>query len=188
MRPKPTPLEGALNTANYSQTGLSKAQADQIREIFELFDTDGGGCIDQQELQFAMTALGFQTKDSENHRKGKHKEALEVMDTLIDDGQVTLEEFSALMTGELSSQDPYEEARIAFSVLSKPDGDRSCDGIITLKKLEAACSEFAVRFNLLPSCYVIHTIFYIFNVQSTGLLPDIAHYLPFLGALSLLTV
>ena len=91
-----------------------------------------------------MTALGFQTKDSEHQRKGKHKEALEVMDTLVGDGKVTLEEFSALMTGEISSQDPYEEARIAFSVLSRPDGDRTCDGLITLKKLEAVCSEYAV--------------------------------------------
>jgi Ca2+-binding EF-hand superfamily protein len=153
LKPKPTPLNGALDTANYKQTGLSKAQADQIREIFELFDTDGGGCIDQQELQFAMTALGFQTKDSDHQRNRKHKEALEVMDTLIDDGKVTLEEFSALMTGEMGSQDPYEEARIAFSVLSRPDEDRTCDGLITLKKLEAVCLEYAVRFIVLTSCY-----------------------------------
>jgi Ca2+-binding EF-hand superfamily protein len=137
-------LEGALETANYRQTEISKAQADQIREIFQLFDTDGGGCIDQQELQFAMTALGFQTKDSGIQRKRKHTEAVEVMDTLICDGKVTLEEFSALMTGEMSSQDPYEEARTAFSVLSRPDGDRTSDGLITLKKLEAVCAEFAV--------------------------------------------
>ena len=138
------PLEGALDTDSYKQTTLSAAQADQIREIIELFDTDGGGFIDQQELQFAMTALGFQTKDSGNQRKGKHKEALEVMNTLIEDGKVTLEEFSALMTGEISSQDPYEEAQTAFAVLSRPDGDLMCDGLITLKKLEAVCSEFAV--------------------------------------------
>ena len=34
-------------------------------------------------------------------------------------GQVTLEEFSAIMTGEISGQDPYEEARTAFTVLSR---------------------------------------------------------------------
>ncbi len=144
-------MDGALDTANYNRTALSDSQADQIREIFDLFDTDGGGCIDQQELQFAMTALGFQTKDSQHQRKGKHTEALEVMDTLIGDGKVTLEEFSALMTGELSGQDPYEEARIAYTVLSRPDGDRTSEGLITLKKLEAVCSEFAVGNTLLLS-------------------------------------
>jgi Ca2+-binding EF-hand superfamily protein len=39
---------------------LSEAQAAQIKEIFYLFDTDGGGTIDTQELGFAMVALGFQ--------------------------------------------------------------------------------------------------------------------------------
>jgi hypothetical protein len=99
LRPVPTPIGDALATANYKQTTLSDAQAAQIREIFELFDTDGGGCIDQQELKFAMTALGFQTK--ENSQKSKHKEALEVMDTVMGDGKVTLEEFTEMMTGEM---------------------------------------------------------------------------------------
>ncbi len=88
-RPAPTPLANALSTANYKRTALSSAQAAQIREIFELFDTDGGGCIDQHELQFAMTALGFQTKESGHTRKRKHKEALEVMDNVMGDGKVT---------------------------------------------------------------------------------------------------
>ncbi len=179
LKPKPTPLEGALDTASYKQTGLSKEQADQIREIFELFDTDGGGCIDQQELQFAMTALGFQTKDSEHQQKGKHKEALEVMDALIDDGEVTLEEFSALMTGEISGQDPYEEARIAFAVLSRSNEDRTCDGLITLKKLEAVCSEFSVRsFSCLPISSLLVTLilppceFHFFNTKWSALAPE----------------
>jgi hypothetical protein len=87
-RPAPTPLADALSTANYKRTALSSAQSAQIQEIFELFDTDGGGCIDQRELQFAMTALGFQTKESEHTRKGKHKEAMEVMETVMGDGKV----------------------------------------------------------------------------------------------------
>ena len=105
----------------------------KIREIFELFDTDGGGCIDQKELQFAMTALGFQTQNRD--RQDKHQEAVEVMNTLIGDGKVTLEEFTALMTGELGGQDPYEEARSVFALLSTPDSESQHDGLITLSKL-----------------------------------------------------
>ena len=142
LRPTSTPLGQALDTTSYKRTALSQAQAAQILEIFELFDTDGGGCIDQRELQFAMTALGFQTK--ENQRATKHKEAMEVMDNLIGDGKVTLEEFSALMTGEISGQDPYEEARTVFTVLSRPDTERDHDGLITLGKLEAVCQEYKV--------------------------------------------
>jgi hypothetical protein len=92
-----TPLADALSTANYKQTALSSAQATQIREIFELFDTDGGGCIDQNELQFAMTALGFQTSESEDTHKPKpktktkkRKEELGVIDAVMGDGKVEL--------------------------------------------------------------------------------------------------
>ena len=148
LRPTATPMGDALGTAVYKQTGLSETQAAQIKEIFELFDTDGGGFIDQRELKFAMTALGFQTKV--NHRAGntgKHKEALHLMDTLMNDGQVTLEEFSALVTGEMGGYVPYEEARTAFSILSRSDGDSKHDGLITFGKLEDVCSQFAVQFS-----------------------------------------
>jgi Ca2+-binding EF-hand superfamily protein len=144
LQPPATPLGQAIDTTNYKKTALSSAQATQIREIFELFDTDGGGCIDQKELQFAMTALGFQTQDHD--RQDKHQEAVEVMNTLIGDGKVTLEEFTALMTGELSGHDPYEEARSVFALLSRPDSESQHDGLITLSKLEAVCQELEVLF------------------------------------------
>ncbi len=86
--PVATPLADALSTANYRQTALSNTQASQIREIFELFDTDGGGCIDQNELQFAMTALGFQTNESYHAQTRMPMEEIEVMDTVLGDGKV----------------------------------------------------------------------------------------------------
>ncbi len=148
-RPAATPLGDALGSAQavYKKQGLSEAQAAQIKEIFELFDTDGGGFIDQRELKFAMTALGFQTKQNRRvTNSGKHKEALNMMNTLMDDGQVTLEEFSALVTGEMGGYIPYEEARTAFSILSRSDGDSKNDGLITFDKLEDVCKEFVVLF------------------------------------------
>jgi Ca2+-binding EF-hand superfamily protein len=149
LRPPAIPLGNALETSEHKpeQVGLSEAQTAQIKEIFELFDTDGGGYIDQRELKFAMTALGFQTKVTPGHRSGnsgKHKEALQLMDNLMDDGQVTLDEFSALVTGEMGGYVPYEEARAVFTVLSRSDGDSKNDGLVTLGKLERVCSEFEV--------------------------------------------
>jgi hypothetical protein len=101
-------------------------------------------------LQFAMSALGFQTE--ENFRDKTHSEEQEVVGALIGhgDGKVTLEEFSALMTGELGKQDPYEEARMAFTVLSRSDGNVRNNGLITLGKLEAVCMEYKVSFFLCP--------------------------------------
>ena len=152
LKPPAIPLGQAIDATNYKCTAISSTQANQIREIFDLFDTDGGGCIDQKELQFAMTALGFQTQ--EKHRKDKHQEALEVMSNLVDDGKVTLEEFTTLMTGELNGQDPYDEARSAFALLSKPDTNSAHDGFITLNKLEAVCKELQVVQFIVCLCYL----------------------------------
>ncbi len=151
LLPVSTPLRDELQISEYKRTALSNSQAAQIHEIFDLFDTDDTGSIDPKELQFAMSALGFQTK--ENFRDNTFTEEQEVVDALISDGKVTLEEFSALMTGELGKQDPYEEARMAFSVLSRSDGNIRYNGLITLEKLQNVCTEYKVSCHLSPSSF-----------------------------------
>uniref|UniRef100_A0A669ER39 Centrin 1 n=2 Tax=Oreochromis TaxID=8139 RepID=A0A669ER39_ORENI len=44
---------------------LTEVQKQEIREAFELFDTDGSGYIDVKELKVAMRALGFEPKKEE---------------------------------------------------------------------------------------------------------------------------
>ena len=46
-------------------TGLTEEQKQEIREAFDLFDTDGSGTIDAKELKVAMRALGFEPKKEE---------------------------------------------------------------------------------------------------------------------------
>ena len=43
--------------------GLSQDEVDEIRQAFELFDTNGTGKIDPKELKAAMQSLGFDTKN-----------------------------------------------------------------------------------------------------------------------------
>jgi Ca2+-binding EF-hand superfamily protein len=143
-RPASTPLPDSLKTHNH-EISLSEAQANQIREIFELFDTDGGGSIDRKELEFAMTALGFQNQEHSQQGKNTQDGTTELIDAIAGDGKVTLAEFSALMTGEVLGRDQYAEAQNAFAVLSRPDGEPKHDGLITFKKLEKACLEFEVQ-------------------------------------------
>ena len=47
------------------QQGLSEEQTEEIREAFNLFDTDHSGSIDYRELKAAMRALGFEVKKEE---------------------------------------------------------------------------------------------------------------------------
>ena len=43
--------------------GLTEDEIEEIREAFNLFDTDGSGKIDPKELKAAMQSLGFESKN-----------------------------------------------------------------------------------------------------------------------------
>ena len=47
---------------------LSEEQRHEIKEAFDLFDTDKNGSIDAHEMKVAMRALGFDVKKEEVQR------------------------------------------------------------------------------------------------------------------------
>jgi centrin-3 len=49
----------------HARPELSDEQKQEIKEAFELFDTDKDGCVDYHELKVAMRALGFDLKKAE---------------------------------------------------------------------------------------------------------------------------
>ena len=108
---------------------LTDDQKQEIKEAFDLFDTDGSGAIDAKELKVAMRALGFEPK----------KEDLKKMMQDADrDGNVMIDfdEFTELMQTRLANRDPKEEMLKAFRLI---DADGS--GIITFKELKKVCKE-----------------------------------------------
>jgi Ca2+-binding EF-hand superfamily protein len=137
LRPQ-VPSDPNRDTESEYHIALSKSQETQIQEIFDLFDTDGGGTIDSGELKFAMVSLGFYSK------KAKSAEDSSALHSIIDDGAVTLEEFSALMMGELNDHDPKHMLKAVFTVLSRSDGDSRNDNLITSRKLKLVCRQFQV--------------------------------------------
>merc|ERR1711957_349734 len=63
-------LQMALRTAKakfsankYLRPGLTEDEIEEIKEAFDLFDTDGSGSIDPRELRAAMQSLGFEAKN-----------------------------------------------------------------------------------------------------------------------------
>ena len=62
----------------HSRPELTDEQKQEIKEAFELFDTDKDGCVDYHELKVAMRALGFDLKKAEvlkilrDHDKTNH--------------------------------------------------------------------------------------------------------------------
>ncbi len=51
------------NTKKVERPGLSNDEVDEIKQAFDLFDTNGNGRIDPKELKAAMQSLGFDNKN-----------------------------------------------------------------------------------------------------------------------------
>ena len=47
---------------------LTEEQKQEIKEAFDLFDTEGRNEIDAKELKVAMRALGFEPKDDSEYK------------------------------------------------------------------------------------------------------------------------
>ena len=57
--------KGVQKPARRGRTELTEEQRQEIKEAFDLFDTDGSGRIDAKELKVAMRALGFEPRKEE---------------------------------------------------------------------------------------------------------------------------
>uniref|UniRef100_A0A672R391 Centrin-3 n=1 Tax=Sinocyclocheilus grahami TaxID=75366 RepID=A0A672R391_SINGR len=108
---------------------LTEEQKDEIKEAFELFDTDKDKEIDYHELKVAMRALGFEVKK------------VDVLKILKDydgegTGKITFEDFKEVVTDMILERDPKEEVLKAFKLF---DDDET--GKISLRNLRRVARE-----------------------------------------------
>jgi len=111
------------------RSDLTEEQKQEIKEAFDLFDTDGSGSIDAKELKVAMRALGFEPK----------KEEIRKMIADIDkDGSGTIDfsEFLSMMSAKMAERDPREEIMKAFRLFDDDDS-----GTINFAKLKRVAKE-----------------------------------------------
>ena len=108
---------------------LSEEQRQEIKEAFDLFDTDKTGTIDYHELKVAMRALGFDVKKQEvlNLMKEYDREGA---------GQIEYHDFLEIMTTKISERDPVEEILKAFKLF-----DEDNTGKISLRNLRRVARE-----------------------------------------------
>ncbi len=59
------PQQSGKQPLRKGRAELTEEQKQEIKEAFDLFDTDGSGRIDAKELKVAMRALGFEPKKEE---------------------------------------------------------------------------------------------------------------------------
>lgn len=122
-----------MSVARKKQTGpkfeLSEEQKTDIKEAFDLFDTEGTGKIDTKELKVAIRALGFEPK----------KEEIKKMIADIDKegtGKLSFDDFLALMSMKMAEKDSKEEIMKAFRLF---DDDET--GKISFKNLKRVAKE-----------------------------------------------
>jgi len=111
------------------KNGLAPEQVEEIKEAFQLFDTDSSGAIDYKELKAAMKALGVAVK----------KEEMKKMITDVDadgSGSVEFPEFLQMMTAKMGDNDTRAEIDKVFKLY---DVDET--GKISLANLKRVAKE-----------------------------------------------
>ncbi|CCW60638.1 unnamed protein product [Phytomonas sp. EM1] len=111
---------------------LTEEQRQEIREAFELFDSDKNGLIDAHEMKVSMRALGFDVKRDEVTRLMQDCAARD------QNGQplMDLAGFTDIMTEKFSQRDPRQEMIKAFQLF-----DENNTGKISLRSLRRVARE-----------------------------------------------
>ncbi|ORY15642.1 EF-hand [Rhizoclosmatium globosum] len=90
---------------------ITVAQMQEIRDVFDLFDTDGSASIDPSELRIVMRALGFNLTQ---------EEVLEITKWFDkdddEDEALSFDEFLYVMAVKLSQQDESAEIKASFAL------------------------------------------------------------------------
>lgn len=103
---------------------------EEIKEAFNLFDTEAKGIIDVRELKAAFRALGFQVK------KAEIRQMFIDMDKDLSSATVTFDEFVEMVTPRMLNRDSREEIMKVFSLF-----DDDTTGAITFKNLKRVATE-----------------------------------------------
>ncbi|WFD19514.1 Calcium-binding component of the spindle pole body (SPB) half-bridge [Malassezia caprae] len=119
----------SASRSNVPVVELSEDQRQEIREAFDLFDTDKDGAVDYHELKVAMRALGFDLK------KAEVLEILRDNDT-TGTGLMEWPAFNRVLTERIAARDPREEILRAFALF-----DEDNTGKISLRNLKRVAKE-----------------------------------------------
>ena len=96
---------------------LDPEQLEELKEAFNLFDTDNNGQIDAKELKAALRALGFQVKKADVRKMIADIDREEA-------GSISFEDFQEIMTGRMGDRDSREEIAKVFALFDHEGGGK----------------------------------------------------------------
>ncbi len=114
----------------FERPGLTEDEIEEIREAFNLFDTDGSGLIDPKELKAAMQSLGFESKNPTIYQM------IADLDTQENAGGINFDHFLDAITAKLGNKETKEGIARIFDLF---DDDKS--GTINLHNLRRVAKE-----------------------------------------------
>ena len=119
-----------------SRPGLSEHEVAELKQAFDLFDTDSSGTIDPKELRAAMRSLGLETN--------KNQTVYQMIQDIDQDsnGEIDFDEFLELITTKLAGSDTEEDVQKIFELF---DDDQT--GFITLHNLKRVAGELGERMD-----------------------------------------
>ena len=130
-KPKPSKAGDGekFNARNYEKPGLSVDEVDEIKEAFDLFDTDNSGAIAVGELTSAMKSLGFDVKNAVVYQMVEELDA-------DGSGEIEFGEFVDIMTARLNEKTSREDINRVFNLFDK---DRN--GTLEVDDLTRVCQD-----------------------------------------------
>eukprot|EP01061_Rhynchopus_euleeides_P006575 TRINITY_DN15624_c0_g1_i1.p1 TRINITY_DN15624_c0_g1~~TRINITY_DN15624_c0_g1_i1.p1 ORF type:complete len:176 (+),score=76.59 TRINITY_DN15624_c0_g1_i1:268-795(+) len=129
-RKKGGPAKGAPSRM---QMDLTEEQEADLKEAFNLLDSEGYGTIDARDLKVALRALGYEPQ------KDKMKKIISEIDKDSMSGTLLYEEFKRIMTEKLFDYENDEEIRIAFPLFT--EGKSKFISVDDLKRVASELGE-----------------------------------------------
>ena len=113
---------------NKKRVGLTDEEIDEIKEAFQMFDTQGHGSIDPKELKAAMMSLGFEKKSPTVYEM--------ICDLENIGNEIDFDEFLDAICNKLGNRETKEGINRIFDLF---DDDKS--GTINLQNLRRVAKE-----------------------------------------------
>lgn len=126
------PKPGARKESNRLHIELTTKQRDELREAFDLFDSEGTGRIHAQEVKVALRALGFEVK------KDELKSLLTEVGT-SPNGTMDFNEFLRVIMYKVGEKETKDDVLRAFKQFD--EHDRGFISFDDLKQISAALGQ-----------------------------------------------
>lgn len=123
------------NNKKKERPGLTEEEIDEIREAFNMFDTQGNGTIDPSELKGAMNSLGFQKKSPTVYEMVCELEEI--------GGEIDFDEFLDAICNKLGNRETEEGIDRIFDLF---DDDNT--GSINLNNIRRVAKELGETMSI----------------------------------------